>query len=205
MGFLNFPLGKKTSDLDHRKGRLTPAVSISAGLTGVVYMNPNSCPQISHLAGSATAKLPGTAKGSSQKAHFQRERRLKLQTPSSLSKNVPCTTSLTRWTGCQQNTSLSSELTTTDCLDSSVSNTKSCRTIRSFGWQSSSARRLTWTASSFYRTGPKSVLPPHSVVRRRTSSLVTQSNDASSATYDTTERPAVVPSSPTSVSSAKTR
>ena len=60
------------------------------------------------------------------------------------------------------------------CSVSSVSNTKSCRTIRSFGWPSSSAKRLTWTASSFYRMVPKSALPPHSVVRRRTSSLVTQ-------------------------------
>ena len=44
----------------------------------------------------------------------------------------------------------------------------------SFGWPSSSARRLTWTASSFYQMVPKSALPPHSVVRRRTSSLVTR-------------------------------
>ena len=90
------------------------------------------------------------------------------------------------------------------CLVSSVSSTKLSRTIVSFGWQSSSAKRLTWTASSFYRTVPRSALPPHSVVRRRTSSLVTQSNDASLATSDTMVRPAVVQSSPTSVLSVKT-
>ena len=45
------------------------------------------CPQISHLAGSATDKLPGTAKGSSPKAPCQRERRLKLQTHSLLSRS----------------------------------------------------------------------------------------------------------------------
>ena len=46
-----------------------------------LYMN-SKCPRTSHLAGSATDKLPGTAKGSSLKAHFQRERRLKLPTHS---------------------------------------------------------------------------------------------------------------------------
>ena len=50
------------------------------------YME-QQCPQISHLAGSATDKLPGTAKGSSLKAHFRRERRLKQQTHSSLSRS----------------------------------------------------------------------------------------------------------------------
>ena len=61
-------------------------------------------------------------------------------------------------------------------------NTRLSRTIRSFGWQSSSGRRSTWTASSFYQMVPRSALPPHSVVRKRTSSLVTPSNDVSLAT-----------------------
>ena len=167
-------------------------------------MRSTKCPQISHLAGSATANVHGTEWVSSQTEPCQREKRLKQQTHSSLSKNARSTTSLMRWTGCQQSTSLSSELTTTDCLDSSVSNTRSSKTIRSFGWQSSSARRLTWTASSFYRMVPRSVLPPHSVVRRRTSSLAIPSNDASSATSVTTVKLAVVPSSPTSVLSVRT-
>ena len=71
-----------------------------------LYMN-SKCPQISHPAGSATDKLPGTAKGSSLKAPCQREKRLKLQTHSLLSRSVPSTTSLKRWTACQQNTLLS--------------------------------------------------------------------------------------------------
>ena len=52
--------------------------------------------------------------------------------------------------------------------------------------------------------GARFVLPPHSVVRRRTSSLETPSNVGSSDTSDMTARLVVVPSSPTSVLSVKT-
>ena len=107
--------------------------------------------------------------------------------------------------GNPQSLLLSSELTPKPCSVSSVNSTKSSKTIRSFGWRTSSAKKLTWTASSFYRMVPKSALPPHSVVRRRTSSLATQSSVALLATSDTTARPVVVPSSLTSALSVKTR
>ena len=55
----------------------------------------------------------------------------------------------------QQVSSELSAQTHKHCSVSSVSNTKSCRTIHSFGWQSSSAKRLTWTASSFLADGAK--------------------------------------------------
>ena len=43
-------------------------------------MKPKQCPQISHLAGSATENVPGTEWASLLTALFQRERRLKLPT-----------------------------------------------------------------------------------------------------------------------------
>ena len=143
------------------------------------------CPQTSHLAGSATRNRLGTAWVSSQQAHFRREKRLKLQTHSLLSRSesfnyqslsqLPTTKTNSLPTSfVQQVHSELSALTPKLCSVSSPSNTKSSKTIRSFGWLSSSAKRQTWTASSFYRMVPKSALPPHSVVRRRTSSLVTQ-------------------------------
>ena len=151
-----------------------------------IYME-QKCPQISHLAGSATANVHGTVLGPLPKAHYQREKRLKQQTLYSLSRSESFSTqsltmNLTSKELVHQVPSVSSALTPKLCSVLSASNTKLSRTIRSFGWQSSSAKRLTWTASSFYQMVPKSVLPPHSVVRRRTSSLVIQSNDASLAT-----------------------
>ena len=175
-------------------------------------MRSNSCLQISHLAGSAMDKLPGTAKASSPKAPCQRERRLKEQTHSSLSRSESFliqSTDLAQTSHLhllsQQVSSELSEQTPKPCSVSSRSNMRSSKTIRSFGWRSSSAKRLTWTASSFYRMVPRSALPPHSVVRRRTSSLATQSNDGLWAISAMTGRPAVVPNLPMCGWCARTR
>jgi hypothetical protein len=51
-----------------------------------IYME-QKCPQISHLAGSATANVHGTVLGPLPKAHCQREKRLKQQTLYSLSRS----------------------------------------------------------------------------------------------------------------------
>ena len=144
-----------------------------------------TCPQISHLAGSAITKSPGTALASLPKAHFRRERRLEPPMHSSLSRseNFPIQRKLSDTTHLTQSSvtnvspqvsSALSELTPKPCSELSPSNTRSSKTKVSYAWRSSSAKRQTWTASSFYRTEPKSVLPPHSVVRRRTSSLAIQ-------------------------------
>ena len=175
----------------------------------VQYMATYKCPQISHLAGSATANVLGTEWEPSLTEHCLRERRLKRQTPSSLSKDdsSPIPSSVQEDLDGTTQTPVSTELseqTPSNYSELSPSNTRSFKTIRSFGWRSSSERRLTWTASSFYRMVPRSALPPHSVVRRRTSSLATQSNAASWVTWDTTVKPVVVPSSPTSEWFAKT-
>ena len=165
---------------------------------------------ISHLAGSAMVSVPGTALELSPKAHSQREKRLKQQTHFSLLKSessishAPLLDQKTSSCGNQQNLLLWFAPTRKPSSELFHSNTRSSRTIRSFGWLSSSAKRLTWTASSFYRMVPKSVLPPHSVVRKRTSSLAILLSVASLATWATTARLDVEPSSPTSVLSAKT-
>ena len=62
------------------------------------------------------------------------------------------TTSLS---GSRLTTSESSEQTLKRYLELSPSNTRLSRTIRSFGWQSSSEKRQTWTPSSFYSNGAK--------------------------------------------------
>ena len=172
-------------------------------------MATNQCPQISHLAGSATTRSLGTVWEPLPKAPCQRERRLKPQMHSSLSKDDSShiqSSVLEDWDGTTQ-MQVSTELsvqTPSNYSELSPSNTRSSKTIRSFGWRSSSEKRLTWTASSFYRMVPRSALPPHSVVRRRTSSLATQSNAASWVTWDTTVKPVVVPSSQTFEWFAKT-
>jgi hypothetical protein len=183
--------------------------------TGVQYMATTKCPQISHLAGSAMENVHGTGKGLSPQAHSQREKRLKQQTHYFLSRSesfpiqeksldTTLTTTSNVLTEHPQASSELSELTPKLCLELSPSNTRSSKTNRSYAWRSSSVKRQTWTASSFYQTEPKSVLPPHSVVRRRTSSLETPSNDELLVTWATTVKPAVEQSSQTSVWFAKT-
>ena len=174
-------------------------------------MATNQCPQISHLAGSAMENVHGTGKGLSPLALSQRERRLKQQTHYFQSRNesFPIQSTGLALTSHlhlpnQQVSSELSELTAKPCSELSPSNTKSSKTKVSYAWRSSSATRQTWTASSFYLTEPKSVLPPHSVVRRRTSSLATPSNDELLVTWATTVKPAAERSSQTSVWFAKT-
>jgi len=60
------------------------------------------CPQISHLAGSAMASVLGTDKALSLKAHSQRERRLKLQTHSLLSRSESFSTQRIQTLACIQ-------------------------------------------------------------------------------------------------------
>ena len=144
--------------------------------------------QTSQAAGWVTDKLPGTARALSPKAPCQREKPLRQQTHCLLSRSESSSSHVQRpiWEtsscGNPQNPLLSSGLTPKLCSVSYRSNTRLFRTIRYSEWPNSYVKRSTWTASSFYRMVPRSALPPHSVVRRRTSSLVTPSNDASSAT-----------------------
>ena len=83
--------------------------------------------------------------GSSPKAPCQRERRLKLQTHSLLSRSESLTPviapSHSTSTLLTQAPSELSVPTLKPCLGLSQNSTRSSRTIRSFGWQSSSAKR----------------------------------------------------------------
>ena len=74
-----------------------------------------------------------------------------------------------------------SDVTTMTSSEPSLEDTRSSRTKIYYGWLNSSEKRLSWTPLSFYKMEAKSPLPPRLKVRRRRSSMVIQSNDASSA------------------------
>ena len=135
-------------------------------------------------------ELPGTDEGVVTDGTLPREKRLKLQTHYLLLRNesfsFPSLCLINRYRRTYRiqaiNSSLELSEQTPKILGVVSKQYEIVQNDCSFGWRSSSEKRSTWMRRRTCGRSQGLPLPPHSVVRRRTSSLATQSNDASLAT-----------------------